>query len=392
MTTFAALLLAPGTLAAQAPDEGAARRIAGVVVRVDSVRAVADTAAPAVTPLRGVWATLHRVSRESAGPVDSVRTNANGRYDIPFRVSAADSNAVYFVSAEYGGVTYFTTPAPMSALPEIADTIVVFDTTSGPLALAVRGRHLVIGAPDSAGRFLVAEVFELENTTSRTLVAPHEGQYTWSVRLPRGAQEVRAGQGDVSPEASGVRDGQFEVYAPFAPGIKQVSFSYTLGRDDFPLAIPLTDSVEVLEVLAEPPRAVVSGARLGQVETATFDGRTLRRWLAQDVPAGNVVTVEMPPIALDQRQLYVAGILLAVGVVMLLSLARSFQRRAPQVAVPGSEIFEPPEKLAQRIVELDRRFQRRRAPGEAERAAYEAERAALKDRLTEALARRDGDR
>jgi 5-hydroxyisourate hydrolase-like protein (transthyretin family) len=383
-----ALALAAAPAAALQGARGAVEsqeRIAtGAVVRPH------DTDSTMTQPVAGVWATLHRVGRDTAGVVDSSRTDARGRYSIPYLRRQADTAAVYFVTAEHGGVTYFSAAMPAGEPASAADTIVVFDTTAGPAELRILGRHLVIGERDSTDRHLVVEVFELENDGRRTVVAPDEGSYTWSTRIPLGAQDVVAGQGDVSAEALVVEQGVVKVIAPIAPGTKQVAFSYTLGRGDFPLSIPLTEPVEFLEVLAEPQQAVVQGARLAEVERASVEGRVVRRWLADSVDAGSVVHIELPPIALDRRSLYVAGVLLSIGIVMLLSLTRSFKRRAPHVNLPGMPDLEPPETIARRIVDLDTRFQRRKSPTDAERAHYEDQRAELKDRLNEALARRDG--
>ncbi len=392
---IAALIGAAQTAAAQAPAPvapaapgtqgiaavGETRTVTGVVARATETDLVA---APPV------WATLHRVGRDRSGPLDSIRTDARGQYRLPFRLTPADTSAVYFVSAEFGGVTYFTPPAPPESFGPVADTIVVFDTTSAPASFAMRGRHLIVGAPDSTERIVVVEVFELSNESPRTVVPAGEGQATWAVPLPPGAQDVRAGQSDVSGDAMAAREGRLEVYAPFAPGLKQISFSYTLSPDDFPLRVPLEDSIDVLEVLVEDAAATVVGPALAEVEPAALEGRTFRRWLADDAPPGSVVSVSLASgVTFGQRSLYVAAVLLAIGMVMLLSLARSFQRRTAGARAAGVPVEETPDRLAQRIVELDARFQRRRDPTDAERATYEEARQDLKNRLTDALLDRD---
>ena len=54
-------------------------------------------------PTPGVWVTLHRVARESAGPIDSVRTDAAGRYRFRY-TPFGTSDAVYFASTTYAGI------------------------------------------------------------------------------------------------------------------------------------------------------------------------------------------------------------------------------------------------------------------------------------------------
>lgn len=367
---------------AQEQSADSPRITAGNVVRPD------PSDSTAVLPVSAAWAVLHRVAGEGAGPVDSIRTTAAGRYQFSFPLRPSDSTAIYFVSAERGGVTYFAPPTPLAGANALGDTIVVFDTTSAPTELAVRSRHLLVGRPDSLDRYVILEVFELENTSRVTLVAPREGQWTWSIDLPQGARDVIPGQGDVSRDAMEVSDTSVRVVAPIAPGLKQVAFSYTLAAGDFPLSIPLMSAVEVFELLIEPPQATVEGARVVEVGTADVQGRSLRRYLADSVAAGSVVRIDLPSLQLSQRSIYVAALLVALGMVMLLSLGRSFQQRR-RVGAHATVGGETPEQIAQRIVALDARFQRRRSPTDAEREEYDRARAALKDSLTDALVRRD---
>src|SRR6267378_2044842 len=58
--------------------------------------------------LPNAWVVLHKVTRESGGPVDSVRTDARGRYRIPLR--QPDSASVYVLSAWYDSLAYFSLP------------------------------------------------------------------------------------------------------------------------------------------------------------------------------------------------------------------------------------------------------------------------------------------
>ena len=379
-----------GTLAAAAPV--AAQQQVGQGIRTSTGNVIRPDPADStsVLPVQGTWAVLHRVAGADSGPIDSVRTNAAGGYRFTFQPRPSDSTSIYFVSAERGGVTYFAPPVPLSGSETPVDTIVVFDTTSAPMELAVRSRHMLLGRPDSAGRFVILEVFELENTSRITMVAPNEGQWTWTIDLPPGAQNVVPGQGDITRDAVEVSGTTVRVIAPIAPGLKQVSFSYTLGSEDFPLSIPRTSAVEFLEVLVEPPRATVQGSRLSEVASAEIQGRALRRFVADTMPAGSVIRVDMATIQLSQRTIYVAALLVALGMVMLLSLGRSFQQRRAGDMRPRRHVGgETPEQIAQRIVALDARFRRRSSPTEEEREVYERTRAALKDSLTEALVRRD---
>jgi hypothetical protein len=210
--------------------------------------------------------------------------------------------------------------------------IIVFDTTSHPIPLHVKGRHLVVAAPTADGWRDVVEVFELANDSSLTLVSRGgAGDHpAWAVDLPAEARQFRVGQGDISADAVAVVRNTAQVFAPFAPGLKQLSFNYQLPADAFPLARTLTAGATVLEVLVEEPGARVEAPRVRQVNSVAMEGRAFARYLAQDVPANAVVRVSVPLVLGSRRTLYIALVVTVIGAAMLGALAHAYAWR------PGS--------------------------------------------------------
>ena len=141
LARLAFLLLLAGSSPLQA--QGEARSIAGRVLLPGATRAG--------LPVAGAWVTLHRVGPDAAGPIDSMRTSRDGRYDFRYKATG-DTSAIYFVSTSRGGVAYFTPPVRERAVRDGIAEIQVHDTTSAPLAIRTVGRHLIITAPDSATR------------------------------------------------------------------------------------------------------------------------------------------------------------------------------------------------------------------------------------------------
>jgi hypothetical protein len=308
----------------------AARRVYGRVVHQGP---------HAATALAGTVVTLHRVGSDTAGPMDSLRTDASGQFMFRYQPRGA-SDAVYFVSASYDGIAYFSQPLvqPVTRGPDAE--ITVFDTTSQHVPIQVRGRHLIVSAPGAGGSRTVVEVFELSNDSSVTLVSPAASgdRPTWHMNIPAGAEGVRAGQGDVSADAVTVVHNDFEVFAPIAPGLKQISFTYTLPSSAFPLARTSAATVSVMEILLEEPTARAEAPRLREVDPVSIQGRTFRRFIAQDVPAGSAARVIVPVIISDRRTLYFALVLTAIGAAMLAALARAFTRRPrPVLPLAGAE-------------------------------------------------------
>jgi hypothetical protein len=378
---------APGPSAPTVPRLVGPRHVDGRVIR---------STAQAALPVADVWVTLHRVGPDRQAPMDSTRTDASGHYRFTYTPFGSD-DAIYFVSSTYAGIAYFSQPLKGLTVSGPDAEVTVFDTTSHAVPMTVRGRHLIVSAPGSDGTRDVVEVFEISNDTSVTVVAPGAAgdRPTWSAPLPTGAERFRAGQGDVPADAIAQVGERAEVFAPFAPGVKQLSYSYSMPRSAFPLAIRSERAASVLEVVIEEPLATVTATGLSETNPVAIDGRTFRRFLGQDVPAGATIRIGVPGLPTDVRSIYLAIVVTVVGAAMTLALARAFSRRAPAISAPirGQALVLPDdgERLARQIVELDDAFGRREAraagpPTAAERAAYVARRDALKARLGAALA------
>ena len=333
----------------------------------------------------GAWATLHRVGPDGGAPLDSMRTRGGGVYEFRYRTRPGD-DAVYFVSASHGGIAYFSPPLDAGSASGDGAEITVFDTTSSPIPIQVRGRHLVVSAV-AEGRREIIEVYELSNDSSLTLVAPDTATPTWSAVLPEAAEDFDVGESDVAEAAVQFEKGRLRVFAPIAPGLKQIAVSYVLPGTAFPVSIPIERATPVLEVLIEDPAGSATGAGVVEVDPVSAEGRTFRRFLAADAPASGVLILRMPRAARFGRGTYLSIVLLAIGTAMLIVLARSFSRRRP--LVPGRiDLPDDPDRLAREVAALDAAFERMPAPTDEARAAYQARRQELKQRLAAALARR----
>ena len=386
----AAALFVSGVMAI--PVSAQARTVEGRVLHPD--RARGDSTGVATTP--NAWVTLHRVGKDSAGPIDSVRTDANGVYRFRWTPAGA-ADAVYFASVNWAGIAYFTPPLRSAVTKGDEAEITVFDTTSRVFPLGVRGRHLIVGTADSADQRTVIEVFELSNDSVRALVSADDKAPTptWTIAVPQAARGAHATEGEISPEAFSFAPGRVSVYAPIAPGLKQISFSYRVAASSFPLAFTAERGAVVFEILLEEPQGVVRAEGFTSVAPVTLEGRTFRRFLAQDVKEGARVIVELPTTRMPGRNLYIAGLLVGVGFLMLLVLSRAMARRPSSSSTEtlaahrgGTRAAEAPlhERLAGEIAALDAIYARQASPSESVRAAYDARRRELVDALADALA------
>lgn len=345
-------------------------------------------------PVAGAWVVVHRIASDatgkvSGGPLDSGRTTASGAYNIRYRYSGA-SDATYIAITTHSGVSYITAPLTRARVSGDDATIMVFDTTAPPYPVRVAGRHFVITAPDSGDRRRVIEVYELSNDSTLTVMGT-EANPVWRAPIPPGVSDLELNPiGDITP-GTAKQDGDWlKVFAPISPGLRQLSFTYTLPADAFPLSLPIVDSVTVFELLVQELAGVVEGGGFVEVAGVVQEGLTFRRLLAQNVPLRSVITFTMPkPVSRFERK-SVAVVASILAVAMGLALSVVMWRRIPSaVGIVPPAPMDPVDALVRELAEMDAAFESRASPTDAERAEFGVKRTALKARLTTALAARD---
>ncbi len=345
-------------------------------------------------PVPNQWVVVHRIASDSAGnvsggPLDSARTDGRGRFRI--RYPRAAQQATYIAITTYQGVSYISTPLMRPRVSGDDGLIMVFDTISPPYPIHVAGRHIVITAPDLENRRRVIEVFELLNDSTHTVMGT-EANPVWRVPIPARAKDVEINAvGDISPAMTRIEPELLSVFSPISPGIRQISFSYVLEPDAFPLVMPVADSAGVLELLVQEPEAFIEGGGFTEVSPVMQDGVAFRRLLAKDVPARAVIRFTMPKAVGRGESRAIVGIVVAVSIAMLAALAFLFWHRHRTVASDGRGAPPvSPEALVRQLAMMDAEFERRTDVSAADRAEFDARRSALKARLNALLADPNG--
>jgi hypothetical protein len=281
-------------------------------------------------PVSGAWVVLHRVGPDSAGPLDSVRADPRGRYSFRY-LRTGSNDAIYFVSASHDGIAYFTPPLAEGKVSGDDGEITVFDTTSGHVPMSLRGHHVVVSAADANARRSIVEVYDLSNDSSVTRVAAGEtpANATWQTHVADGISDFKVSQGDISAAAVSYASGVVSVFAPLAPGIKQLSFSYSLPAKSFPLKLPVEKETGIYEILIEEKAGSVTGPKLREMDPVTVDERNFRRFLGSDMPENSVAVIDLPapPPTNSIDSGYLVAITLGIGGAMVLALAQALKRR-----------------------------------------------------------------
>jgi len=254
--------------------------------------------------------------------------------------------------------------------------------------MRVAERHVVVRAPDADGSRSALEVVVLENPGRRTRITADTAHPVWQGALPVGAVGLEVGPSDVSTQALYRRGDSVALAAAVPPGPanqKRLVFGYLLPKGTRTLVVPVDQDLGRLQVLVEDPGVEMLGGPLLAQGAEFMEDVQFMRFDGRDVAAGAEASFRLSGGATPLSVLL--WLILAMAAVAMASVLTLWFRRAPAAVTVGGDV----DALAARVAALDERFA---AGGEqisaAERAAYEAERRALKDKLSDALARRAG--
>ncbi len=365
-------MIATALLAMALHAAGPSDTVAGRVVRVrgrDTVAAV------------GAVVVLHRVTPQVQGPVDSVRSDADGR----FRLRApSDSGAIMLVSARWHGIEYFSTPLVGEAARPGTLRLVVADTSSvAPVSVAAR--HLVIGAPAPDGTRNVVDLLVLSNDGPNTRVARDTLTPTWRLILPAHVVNVVLGETDFADDALHHHGDTLELSAAIPPGQRQLLVNYQIPPATRRVVVPYDEGTALANILLEEADADAIGT-LVRIDTATVEGRRYTRWSGAVAP-GEMVELRfggagrLPGGGVKA----IAGLFAIALIGMALYSARMADRAAPQAA--AADVAETPvDALLDALARLDAEHVGREAvlPPSAW-DAYLARRAALKGEIRRLL-------
>jgi hypothetical protein len=248
-------------------------------------------------------------------------------------------------------------------------------------------RHVVLTSPDADGSHRVLDIFQVHNPGTTTRVAADSNGATWRARLPSGIVDFVLGESDISPAAVRREGDEMLVGAPFPPGDKQVLATYTLPRGTRALAIPIDQATARFDLLVEDSTSQADGAGVQAGPPLEIQGRRFRRFGAERLAAGAVVTLRLAA-ASDAGRRFTWLIVVAAGLALGAGLFLLARRRGARPAPGPAEGEDRPDALAARIAALDERFEGREGQIAAhEWARYTEQRAGLKERLRAALAR-----
>ena len=291
-------------------------------------------------PLAGTWAVLHRVHmRGASGPTDSTRTGPGGDYRL--RISGADTASMYVVSSWYRGIAYFSEPVPVRGRSTVSlKPILVYDTTSAGPPIRTQRRLVTIALPSKDGTRPTLELVVLENPGTATRVARDTIHPTWSSVVPKEAIQFEAGEGDISPQAVGMRGDTLVVFGPIPPDdLKQLTYSYILPATTQRLTIPIDQPMNELDLLLEDTLATVAAPGLETLGVQAIEQRRFAGYRTGALQPGAVVSITFPGPGFSVQTMlpYVIGLVaLVLGAGLVVALRRQPSRVSSQPSASES--------------------------------------------------------
>lgn len=281
-------------------------------------------------PLPNVTVVLHRMTSTNAGPLDSVRSDARGRYRLVLR--NPDTASTYVISIWYDSIAYFSTPLNAIGRPGAAvhvDDIVAFRASPTGPPLRLTRRLATIAAPTKDGTREILEILELENPGQTTRVTADTLVPTWAGRVPEHTGQFRAGEGDISPDAIRFRNDSVLIYAPIPPGpTKQFSYDYSLAAGTRSFVIPIDQPTAEVNLLVEDTAAIVSAPKLESLGLKDLEGRHFAAYRAAPLAVGDRVEIQLPAGKFRADAL-LKPLIVVVALVMIAALMWALLRRRP---------------------------------------------------------------
>ncbi|MBI5304177.1 MAG: hypothetical protein HY868_18740 [Chloroflexi bacterium] len=361
--------------------------------------------------------TLYSAVANASTPISQTTKSDN---DGKFVFASLDTNAGtrYLLTTTYLGVDYasdvFTFAANQTT---VTQTLQVHDTTTDRASLQVMQTHLVI---DVQPRILqIVQIVQVVNMSDRAII--HAGPHDPTLIVPTLAK-AQAFQFD-SPTVESttlVGDGVITYTLPFAPGVDQIVFNYTVPYTpptyDFRLALPF--DTPTLRILLSDVKANVQSSQLGATSLfPTQSGQTFLQTTASSIKAGTEVRATFSnltgagssatapsggpvsaPTGQDNNTLIAGVVLGVVGIAALGLIGFAITRRRAAQFAEDEEYEEEEEEapastdsqrleLLQKLADLDDEFE----AGKIAQEEYKQQRDAIKAELRELMQAKDAE-
>lgn len=299
---------------------------------------------------------------------------------------------VYMVLVNYEGLQYSSNPIHTTDIVNgqpVKVEVPVSLTTTDASVLSAQRMHVFFDLSNSTTSIQVVELYVINNSSDRVVVAETPGQPVVTFDLPAGAtnlqfQDGTLGDGQYMPTESGFGD-----LRPISPGDGiQELFAYELPYTtrlslDLPISLPVESAVIMV-----PQGIKLKSSQLSSSGQSSMSGMNIEIYTSSNLAKDSTLkmTLSGRPGASNTSSNNLVAIILggaalaaALGGAIFLILRQRKPEVEESVEKEESPLLETSDSLMDAIIALDDEFQAGKLP----REAYETRRAELKARLAE---------
>lgn len=286
-------------------------------------------------PVPAVPVTLHRVTADESGALASTVSAADGSFTFELPSPDTTRFEVYFVTAQHLAVRYFGPAVHGAPMPE-GYRLAVYDTaTALPGAVRVARRDVVL-IPEPQGGWEANEIIRLSNDADRTLVSDG-GMPTWELRLPPGATDFQAGEGELTASEFVQMGDRVMLVSALVPGEREIFMRYRVPAELASTALAIGTPTDTLHVFLGQPSPAMEIAGLETTNVVEVQGERFVQYGTTGLAEGSEIALswappQTPPLPPEYAGVLAAALVLLGGTVVALRTRGRSPREAPPPA------------------------------------------------------------
>lgn len=200
----------------------------------------------------------------------------------------------YIISVMYQSAVYLGESASFAeGSTTLSADVKVYGSTFAPGPLELNSQHFIVESDAASGAVRITEVIAFNNPGELTLVGGEESTTTLSLDIPAGYSELEVLQG-LLPSQVAMSEKALAITGPMYPGVTQVVFSYTLGRDvskvlrrRFPVP------VKEVDVFVRPDGPAILSPQLAKGEPIKLQDTNFLRYSGNAMPEGGGLSFQI---------------------------------------------------------------------------------------------------
>jgi len=333
--------------------------------------------------------TVTLVGFDSMSQAYEAQTQVKSDASFEFEEVEFVTGRAYMATLDYQGLTFSSdvyhsqdgAPEPVVDL-----SITFYETTSDLTDLKASRMHMFFDFTRS-GVVQVVELFILNNTGNRAIVAPSAGAGVVEYNLPEGAVNLQF-QDSVLGERYLQTASGFSDTSSILPGEgSQILFAYDLPYErKLELSIPMPFPVDAAVIMVPQGTVEVAGDQIQATGTRDVQGISLDMYTASSLPGNSTLDMTLSGRVSSTSAVETSsstGLLVGGGILGVVLVGAGFwlwRQRKTMEAEPELEVEqeEPTvDSVMDAIIALDDRYQ----AGDLPEDAYQARRSELKNKL-----------